>query len=100
MNEWGVFLVIVEVVGFLIMILTFILTRSDKRSDKDTDIAVVIQQNTDAINGLTKELRELSVDNKRDHDHFFSDINQLKLDVSNIKLKHDADIKLLEEHTK
>lgn len=100
MDEWGVFLVIVEVVGFLIMILTFILTRSDKRSDKDTDIAVVIQQNTDAINGLTKELRELSVDNKRDHDHFFSDINQLKLDVSSIKLKHDADIKLLEEHNK
>ena len=100
MDEWGVFLVIVEVVGFLVMILTFILTRSDKRSDKDTDIAVVIQQNTDAINGLTKELRELSVDNKRDHDHFFSDINQLKLDVSSIKLKHDADIKLLEEHNK
>lgn len=100
MDEWGVFLVIVEVVGFLVMILTFILTRSDKRSDKDTDIAVVIQQNTDAINGLTKELRELSVDNKRDHDHFFSDINQLKLDVSSIKLKHEADIKLLEEHNK
>lgn len=100
MEEWGVFLVIVEVVGFLIMILTFVLTRSDKRSDKDADIATVIQQNTDAINGLTRELRELSVDNKRDHDKFYSDINQLKIDVSGIKLKHDADVKLLEEHFK
>ena len=99
MNEWGVFLVIVEVVGFLIMILTFILTRSDKRSDKDTDIAVVIQKNTDAINGLTKELRELSVDNKRDHDEFYSDINKIKLDVAKLKVKHEADIELLKEHS-
>ena len=94
MTEWGVLQVIITVVGFLITIITIVL----KLKDKDTNIAVVIQKNTDAINGLTSELSELSTYNKEDHDRFYKDINQLKLDVSNLKTKHEADVKLLEDH--
>lgn len=51
----------------------------------------VIQKNTDAINSLTKELKDLTINNKTDHDHFFSSINKLNIDVELLKEKHRKD---------
>lgn len=87
MTDWGVFETLVFIIGFLITVGTLIIK-----------ISKVIQQNTDAVNNLTAELKELTTTNKKDHDVFYSSINTIKMDVAVLKQKHDADIHLIEEH--
>lgn len=87
MNEWQVFLTIVEIVGFVSVIVGFVLK-----------ITKVVDANTFAINRLTDELLEERQSNKQEHEQFDKSINHLKQDVSNLQLKHDADVRILEEH--
>lgn len=87
MNEWQVFLTIVEIVGFVALIVGFVLK-----------VTKVVDKNTFAINRLTDELLEERKSNEKDHEQFYKSINNLKQDVSNLKIKHDADVKILEEH--
>ena len=79
MDGWGVFEIIITIVGFLGVIFGLIIP-----------VVKVIQRNTDAINSLTTELKELATTNKQDHDNFYRDINGLKQDVAviNEKIKH------------
>ena len=87
MNEWQIFLTIAEIVGFVSVIVGFVLK-----------ITKVVDANTFAINRLTDELLEERKSNEKEHEQFFKSINNLKQDVSNLKIKHDADVQLLEEH--
>lgn len=87
MNEWQVFLTIVEIVGFVALIVGFVLK-----------VTKVVDKNTFAINRLTDELLEERKSNEKDHEQFYKSINNLKQDVSNLKIKHEADVKILEEH--
>jgi hypothetical protein len=86
MDEWQVFLTIVEIVGFVSVIVGFVLK-----------ITKVVDANTFAINRLTDELLEERQSNKQEHEQFSNSINNLKQDVSNLQLQHDADVRLLEE---
>lgn len=86
MNEWQVFLTIVEIVGFIALIVGFVLK-----------ITKVVDANTFAINRLTDELLDERQSNKKEHEHFSNDINTLKQDVSNLQIKHNADVQILEE---
>lgn len=88
MNEWGVFLVIVSILSFITMIINTFVNPSNK---KELDTARVIQQNTDAIKELTKEINTLTVSNVRDHEHFHSSINKLNRDVAVLQEKHRND---------
>ena len=85
MDEWGVLQTIITIVGLLGTVIPCFVKVSN-----------VIQKNTDAINSLTTELRDLTVDNSKDHDVFYSSINNLKNEVAVLKTKHDGDIHLLE----
>lgn len=76
MTEWSVLEVIITVVAFIATVIGLIIP-----------VVKVIQKNTDAINSLTTELRELAVNNKQDHNEFFADINHLKQDVAVLKEK-------------
>lgn len=89
MGNWEVFETIVYIVGFLAVVIPMAVSQ-----------AKVIQKNTDAINGLTRELRETTSNNKKEHEYFFSSVNTLKQDVAVLKEKHDADVKILKEHFK
>lgn len=88
MNEWGVFLAIVVILNFVTSIVTNFVRPSNK---KEIDTARVIQQNTDAIKELTKEINTLTVSNVRDHEHFHSSINRLNRDVAVLQEKHRND---------
>lgn len=87
MNEWQIFLTIAEIVGFVSVIVGFVLK-----------ITKVVDANTFAINRLTDELLEERKSNEKEHEQFFKSINNLKQDVSNLKLTHDADVRMLEDH--
>lgn len=87
MDEWQVFLTIAEIVGFVSVIVGFVLK-----------ITKVVDANTFAINRLTDELLQEREANEKDHEQFYKSINGLKQDVSNLKIKHDADVQILEEH--
>ena len=80
MTEWLVVTVIVALIGLISPIVGI--------SVKTTK---VIQQNTDAINTLTDKIDSLTSSNSKDHDHFHSCINALKLDVTILKEKHKND---------
>lgn len=86
MNEWQVFLTIIEIVGFIALIVGFVLK-----------ITKVVDANTFAINRLTDELLEERQTNKQEHEQFKSSINDIKTDVSNLQIRHDADVHILEE---
>jgi hypothetical protein len=87
MDEWQIFLTIAEIVGFVSVIVGFVLK-----------ITKVVDANTFAINRLTDELLQERESNEKDHEQFYKSINTLKQDVSNLKIKHDADVQILEEH--
>lgn len=89
MDEWQVFLTIVEIVGFVAVIVGFVLK-----------ITKVVDANTFAINRLTDELLEERQSNKQEHEHFSNDINALKQDVSNLHIQHNADVQRLEEQNR
>ncbi|EOZ2853467.1 hypothetical protein ACQQ4G_003149 [Listeria monocytogenes] len=55
----------------------------------------VMQKNTDAIDALNKTVNELAVNNKKEHDHFHKDINNLKIDVGTLKVNHEKDVQML-----
>ncbi len=80
MNEWGVVIVIISLVG---LIISFI--------NPTVKTTKVIQQNTDAINNLTKEINSLTTNNQKDHDHFFKEINSLNKHVALLQEKHKGD---------
>ena len=86
MDNWGVLEVVITIVAFLGSVIGLIIP-----------VIKVIQKNTDAINSLTLELRELVVDNKKDHDNFYRDINKLKQDNAVLHTQHDSDVALLRE---
>jgi hypothetical protein len=88
MNEWGVFLAIIVILNFAVTILNNFVRPINK---KELDTARVIQQNTDAIKELTKEINTLTVSNVRDHEHFHSSINRLNRDVAVLQEKHRND---------
>lgn len=87
MNEWQVFLTIAEIVGLISVVVGFVLK-----------ITKVVDANTFAINRLTDELLEERKSNEKEHEKFTKDIDNLKQDVSNLKIKHEADVHILEEH--
>lgn len=95
MTQWEVLLVGIVILELVALIINTFINPSKKR---DQDIAIIIQQNTDAIKGLTTELKDLTTTNTKDHDHFHKSINGLNQDVALLKQKHNSDIKLLEEH--
>lgn len=88
MTEWGVFLIIICILE-LIALLTNTFIRPFNK--KEMDNVKVIQQNTDAIIGLTKEINSLTVNNTKDHEHFHSSINKLNKDVAVLQEKHRND---------
>lgn len=77
MDNWQVFLVISALLGFIVAIVTPILK-----------ITGVIQKNTIAIQTLTNEIKDLTIHNKEDHDHFFNSINKINQEVAVLKEKH------------
>ena len=46
---------------------------------------------------MTDKLKELTEDNKKEHENFKSSIDDLKEDVTILKQKHSYDIKILEK---
>ena len=86
MDNWGVLEVVITIVAFLSCVLGLIIP-----------VVKVIQKNTDAINSLTQEMRELVIDNKKDHDNFYRDINKLKQDNAILQSQHNSDVALLRE---
>ena len=77
---------IVYIVTFLITVIGF-----------GIKLSTVIQKNTQAINTLTDKLKELTEDNKKEHESFKNSIDDLKEDVTILKQKHSYDIKILEK---
>ncbi|MDD7757691.1 MAG: hypothetical protein PUJ51_24875 [Clostridiales bacterium] len=84
--EWTILQTIVYIVTFLITVIGFGIKLSN-----------VIQKNTQAINTLTDKLKELTEDNKKEHESFKNSIDGLKEDVTILKQKHSYDIKILEK---
>lgn len=84
--EWTILQTIVYIVTFLITVIGFGIKLSN-----------VIQKNTQAINTLTDKLKELTEDNKKEHESFKSSIDDLKEDVTILKQRHSYDIKILEK---
>lgn len=87
--EWQIIQVIVYVVSFLVTVVGFGIKLSN-----------VIQKNTNAINNLSEKLKELTEDNRKDHESFFKSINSLKMDVAILQEKHESDIKLMMRNNK
>ena len=87
--EWQIIQVIVYVVSFLVTVVGFGIKLSN-----------VIQKNTNAINNLSEKLKELTEDNRKDHESFFKSINSLKIDVAILQEKHESDIKLMMRNNK
>lgn len=88
MTEWQVVTLIGGILAFMVGTVFPIVRPLIKLNS-------VMQKNTDAIDSLTKEIKELTINNKEDHNHFFKSINHLKSDVELLKQKHDSDIELL-----
>ena len=84
--EWTILQTIVYIVTFLITVIGF-----------GIKLSTVIQKNTQAINTLTDKLKELTEDNKKEHESFKNSIDDLKEDVTILKQKHNYDIKILEK---
>ena len=84
--EWTILQTIVYIVTFLINVIGF-----------GIKLSTVIQKNTQAINTLTDKLKELTEDNKKEHESFKNSIDDLKEDVTILKQKHSYDIKILEK---
>ena len=84
--EWTILQTIVYIVTFLITVIGF-----------GIKLSTVIQKNTQAINTLTDKLKELTEDNKKEHENFKSSIDDLNEDVTILKQKHSYDIKILEK---
>lgn len=82
--EWQIIQVIVYIVSFLVTVVGFGIKLSN-----------VIQKNTNAINNLAEKLKELTEDNRKDHEIFYKSINGLKMDVAILKEKHESDIKMI-----
>ena len=82
--EWQIIQVIVYIVSFLVTVVGF-----------GIKLSSVIQKNTNAINNLSEKLKELTEDNRKDHESFFKSINSLKMDVAILQEKHESDIKLM-----
>lgn len=87
--EWQIIQVIVYIVSFLVTVVGF-----------GIKLSSVIQKNTNAINNLTEKLKELTEDNRKDHESFFKSINSLKMDVAILQEKHESDIKLMMKNNK
>ena len=87
--EWQIIQVIVYIVSFLVTVVGF-----------GIKLSSVIQKNTNAINNLSEKLRELTEDNRKDHESFFKSINSLKMDVAILQEKHESDIKLMMRNNK
>ncbi len=87
--EWQIIQVIVYIVSFLVTVVGFGIKLSN-----------VIQKNTNAINNLSEKLKELTEDNRKDHESFFKSINSLKMDVAILQEKHESDIKLMMRNNK
>ena len=87
--EWQIIQVIVYIVSFLVTVVGF-----------GIKLSSVIQKNTNAINNLTEKLKELTEDNRKDHESFFKSINSLKMDVAILQEKHESDIKLMMRNNK
>ena len=87
--EWQIIQVIVYIVSFLVTVVGFGIKLSN-----------VIQKNTNAINNLSEKLKELTEDNRKDHESFFKSINSLKMDVAVLQEKHESDIKLMMRNNK
>ena len=84
--EWTILQTIVYIVTFLITVIGF-----------GIKLSTVIQKNTQAINTLTDKLKELTEDNKKEHESFKHSIDDLKEDVTIFIQKHSYDIKILEK---
>ena len=87
--EWQIIQVIVYIVSFLVTVVGF-----------GIKLSSVIQKNTNAINNLTEKLKELTEDNRKDHESFFKSINSLKMDVAILQEKRESDIKLMMRNNK
>ena len=87
--EWQIIQVIVYIVSFLVTVVGFGIKLSN-----------VIQKNTNAINNLSEKLKELTEDNRKDHESFYKSINSLKMDVAILQEKHESDIKLMMRNNK
>lgn len=87
--EWQIIQVIVYIVSFLVTVVGF-----------GIKLSSVIQKNTNAINNLSEKLKELTEDNRKDHESFFKSINSLKMDVAILQEKHESDIKLMMRNNK
>ena len=80
MNEWQIVVLLCGILTFFVGTLIPIVKPLIKLNS-------VMQKNTDAINALTEKMDGLTLSNKEDHDHFNSEINELKIDVSVLKSK-------------
>ena len=87
--EWQIVQTIVYLVSFLVTVVGF-----------GVKLSNVIQKNTNAINNLSEKLKELTEDNRKDHESFFKSINSLKMDVAILQEKHESDIKLMMRNNK
>ena len=87
--EWQIVQTIVYLVSFLVTVVGF-----------GIKLSSVIQKNTNAINNLSEKLKELTEDNRKDHESFFKSINSLKMDVAILQEKHESDIKLMMRNNK
>lgn len=85
MGEWDIFTTIVYVVTFLITVVTL-----------GVSLSKVIQKNTIAINTLTEQLKELTKDNKKDHERYDRSIQSLDQKVALLEQKHTSDIELIQ----
>lgn len=85
MGEWDIFTTIVYVVTFLITVVTL-----------GVSLSKVIQKNTIAINTLTEQLKELTKDNKKDHERYDDSISKLDRKVALLEQKHTSDIELIQ----
>ena len=87
--EWQIIQVIVYIVSYLVTVVGC-----------GIKLSSVIQKNTNAINNLSEKLKELTEDNRKDHESFFKSINGLKMDVAILKEKHESDIRLITKNNK
>lgn len=84
MNEW-------QVIGLLAGILTFFVGTMIPLLKILLKVNSTIQGNTDTIKSLKETLDETIIENKKEHDHFFSSINKLNIEVNILQEKHRKD---------
>lgn len=94
MDRWEIVLVAVVLLDLIVLILNNFVRPSQKKETEalkqHKELSLVIQHNTDAINGLTEKIDELTSKNNKDHDHFFSSINNLNKEIAVLKEKHKS----------